>query len=712
MVPKLSQYLAEGKTTAEWAVDFVLYLTKAFVPIMETLQGQPADAHRRQCDELTAHLAELGANPEALVTLSTDQLNAVETLEQIHKQLESRTVQLEHDEAVRQERLGAMAQRLRAASTNTSQVAVGVDEDGAIQSVGKLAPNPVLLAATGTAAPTAAEVRTALENIGVSRSFPGGLTPADFEAPAPAADSTDTRIADLARAIAPKFYARTDFRSMQVAQGEVVPQAQIVPMMEAAAKMPITAGDGKLYVAAASRLHAHPQSLMVQGGDPRDATLQAANDAVVHRLMEFRKDRAAAVRANTDARASYESFLKAVIDTMGGDLDRVAASIDFGGADETDRFAAAAALCGPGNQEFIWRACTSSGTPVHDNVFTSIPVAPGNQSLPLSRYRTMSIRDVLAALNYGLVDGNNLPIAGQSMTLGNKDCPDGTASAKSIIPLPRYCGDRVESTMCAYWLGVEWGLFTEFTAPGMIAAQLQLLEMLEARWYEQQALDYIWHNTTHVAATALWTGGASVLSAYLRELEARFNSMRLERGQTVDIVTDAWFPVALFLASKMTPAYALPSEFKFDSVGDVVSFLSGLPGVASTTFATDPFDTTISTGAPSNGWAYPGSVNATQSGGVKDFPTSSFLSVVPSGGFGRVEAFSVDLGFSNGQGIFDIHTAMGNKRAAFKERAYGFYNLPPTDCFTPFTLVFSGFDAFARGNHPAASSLSLSALVD
>ena len=35
MVPKLSQYLAEGKTTAEWAVDFVLYLTKAFVPIME-----------------------------------------------------------------------------------------------------------------------------------------------------------------------------------------------------------------------------------------------------------------------------------------------------------------------------------------------------------------------------------------------------------------------------------------------------------------------------------------------------------------------------------------------------------------------------------------------------------------------------------------------------------------------------------------------------
>jgi len=712
MVPKLSDYLAQGKTAAEWAVDFVLFLSNAFTGIFEKLQGSPAEEYRRQCTELQSYLGELGSNPEALVHLTVDHLATVEAIEGVYARLEVRTKELEAAEADRQLKLQAMAQRLRAQASQSSNVAVGLDGDGAVVSVGRMAPNPVLLTAQGDQPPTAAEVRTALENIGAAagRALQGGLTPDAFTSTPPAAGSDDVQIAGIATRVAPRFTARADVRSLGIGQGDEVPQAQIVALMEQAAGMPINSTDGKLYVASASRLHAYPQDMMVHGGDPKDRALLAQNDAVVQRLMEWRRDYTAAVNQRQSARASYEEFLKAVVATMSGDLDRVAASVGFQGLDETDRYAAAAALCGPGNQEFIWRACTSSSTPVHDGAFTAIPVAPGNQSLPLSRYRTMSIRDVLAALNYGLVDGEGHAIPGQSITLGNKDCPDGTASSKSIVPLPAYCGDRITSSMCAYWLGVEWGLFTEFTAPGMIAAQLQLLEMLEARWYEQQALDYIWKNTTHVAVTSLWTGGATVASAFIREMESRFNSMRLARGQTVDIVTDVWLPTALWLASTMAPAYAIPAEYKWNSPGDVVAWLSSLPGVAQVTFAIDPFDTTVSSGAPSNAWSYPGSVNATQSGGTKDFPGASFLSVVPSGGFGRVEAFSVDLGFSNGQGIFDIHTAMGNKRAAFKERAYGFYNLPPVDCFTPFTLVMSGLDTFSTGVHPLATSLSASIL--
>lgn len=703
MFPKLSQY----DSPAKWAVAFLLALTEAFEGIANKLQGQGPAEHSHQLDTLTAALEEIGSNPEAMASLTIEQTEALERLVEIRENLEQVTAAVTSREQERQNRVLSLQQRLAASAKTPSVAAAGVDDEGGIVSVGRAVANPALIAAGPDGVPpTAAQLQTALENMGIQGRQMNGLGAEAFVSAPPAAASADAAVAKLATELAPKYYARTDVRQLQITTGNEVPQSQIVTLMEQAATMPITSSDGKLYVASASRAHVYPQDLMVHGGDKANLELQAANDAVVQRLMEWRKNSRREVLARQSAREGYEGFLKAVVEYMSGDVDRVAASAGLSGLDDDGRYAAAAALCGPGNQEFIWRACTSSNTPIHDGLFTDIPVAPGNQSLPLSRYRTMSLRDVAAALNYGINDGGGNPTG---PVPGNKDCPDGTASAKSCIPLPAYCGDRITSTMCAYWLCIEWGLFTEFTAPGMIAAQLQLLEMLEARWYEQQALDYIWKNSTHVPVTNFWTGGASVAAAFIREMETRFNSMRLAHGQTVDIATDAWLPIALWLSSTMTPDYALPAEYRWDSPGAVVSWLQGLPGVSSVTFSVDPFDTTVSSGAPSNGWTVPAAVNTNQ--GNRAFPSASYLSVVPSGGFGRVTAFNVDLGFSNGQGVFDIHTAMGNKKSAFKERAYGFYNLPPVDCFTPFTLTFSSIGDWAKGTHPLATALSLSALT-
>jgi hypothetical protein len=493
-------------------------------------------------------------------------------------------------------------------------------------------------------------------------------------------------------------------RSKDVERNQALTSSGAIDIMsEAFRSMPIpTTADsrGMLPVFTQSRLAAIPTDLQLVRSSPNDNQTREYNEGVIDKVTSLRAGLGfpSGTRLN-GGRSNFVDATKRVAASLTGDMslaptdNRMRASLDdFASSMDNDvaRVRAALALCGPGNQSFDWVSCLYSGTPVQDNIPVPLPIAPGDQNLPLSRYKALTLADATAVL-------------GPDLKWGNKDCPDGSVSNKSCFPLPNYCGTRIKGDICAYYLCTEWSLFQEFSNPGIMAVQMQMLDALYARWYEQLLLDWVWSNSLHTAVTPMWNAPGTIFMGFIREVMARVSTPRLGMDFSVDLIVDFWLPYMLHAAKMITPAYVLPDEVRnIDSPAGWDAWLQALPGVNSVTYTIDGFSG--ANGSPVTLWPTPAGTPGTASPNSV-MPSKAAIAFIPAGGIGRLEGFEVDYGFMSG-GVFSCETIKRNAKCAFKEKTFGFYPLAPMDCFAPGVLVLDLCDSMS-GQHPIGTAIDL-----